>query len=572
MLKEKYLKIKEQGFTQECLLVSLCFTLLVWVLFVATPFDIVASNSEEFTFVPGISILCNGLFYGLFALIGLFFLYVLASLTLKKNIRKFLLFALIAFSLSIWLNSTFLIGVYGQFDGINNLQISPFGLLSWIQISAFLIIFALAIYFRRKTKIFIAIISSAFMISFFVSTINIASKLSGKEIKHSSKEQFFTYSKNNPNLLFILLDEYQSDYFAEILDDELKSDFNGFIWFRDAACNFPTTVTSFPAMLTGEIYEKNLEVLGFYKTNSGHSIANQFPAGQVNYTAGPAHIEYLFPDGSFIDFFKSEIHQLNTYRNLIKYSVFRAVPDILKQRIYHHGNWSFKLTKLTNYFIHSKYLGWPNDMLESLKYFANKKLISADGPSTFKFYYSGITHSPTFFSAKCQFIGNVPNTLQNKSAEGSCVISQLVEVINNLKKENIFHNTMVIISSDHGSVFSENIPLGRAFSTLLIKPLYTSDLFQISDYPAQLSDIPKTIATAFNIPHEYPGIDLLSKRKPKNRLREFNDYIWSYSDWNSLKSRGSTITKYKIDGPLRDPKSWTLTKNISPDPPTQLTK
>lgn len=572
MLKEKYFKMKEQGITQECILVSFCFTLLVWVLFVATPFDVVASNSEEFRLVPGISILCNGLFYGLFALIGLFFLYILASLTFKKNIRKFLLFALIAFSLSIWLNSTFLIGVYGQFDGINNLQISPFGLLSWIQISAFLIIFALAIYFRRKTKIFIAIIASAFMISFFVSTINIASKLSEKKITHSSEEKFFTYSKNNPNLLFILLDQYQSDYFAEILDDKLKDNLNGFIWFKDAASNFPTTLPSVPAMLTGELYDKNLDLLGFYKASSGHSIANQFPAGQVNYIGILSMIEHLFPDGSFIDFLKSEIHQLNTYRNLIKYSVFRAVPDILKQRIYHHGSWSFKLTKLTNYFIHSKYLGWPNDVLESLKYFANKKLIAADGPSTFKFYYSAITHSPTCFNAKCQFIGDVPNTLQNKSAEGSCVISKLVEVINNLKKENIFHNTMVIISSDHGSVFSEHIPLSRAFSTLLIKPLYTGDLFQISDYPAQLSDIPKTIATAFNIAHEYPGIDLLSKRKPKNRLREFNDYVWSQANWNLPKSRGSTIKKYKIDGPVRDPKSWTLIKNISPDPPTQLTK
>lgn len=392
MLKEKYFKMKEQGITQECILVSFCFTLLVWVLFVATPFDVVASNSEEFRLVPGISILCNGLFYGLFALIHLFFLYVLASLTVKKNIRKFLLFALIAFSLSIWLNSTFLIGVYGQFDGIHNLQIAPFGLLSWIQISAFLIIFALAIYFRRKTKIFIAIIASAFMISFFVSTINIASKLSEKKITHGSKEQFFTYSKNNPNLLFILLDEYQSDYFAEILDNKLKENFNGFIWFRDTASNFPTTMPSFPAIFTGDIYDNTLAFPDFLKSSSNHSIAKIFQGGQVNYTAGPAHIEHLFPDGSFVEFFESEIRQVNTYRNLIKYSVFRAVPDILKQRIYRSGSWSFKLTKLTNYFIHSKYLSWPSDMLESLKYFSNKKLIAADGPSTFKFYYSSITH------------------------------------------------------------------------------------------------------------------------------------------------------------------------------------
>ncbi|EFL91642.1 hypothetical protein REG_1085 [Candidatus Regiella insecticola LSR1] len=286
MLKEKYLKFKEQGIAQECLLVSLCFFLLVWVLFVATPFDIVAANSEEFTSVPGISILWHGLFYALSALISLVVLYVLISFTFKKYIRKFLLFTLIAFSLSVWLNSTFLTGVYGEFNGRDNLQIAPFGLLNWIQIGAFLIIFALAIYFSNRTKIFIYIIASIFLISFSVSTINIASKLSEKKIKQGSEKKFFTYSKNNPNLLFILLDEYQSDYFSEILDDKLKGNLNGFIWFKDAASNFPTTIVAVAAMLTGDIYDNTVDILDFFKASSDHSIAKKFPGGQVNHTPG----------------------------------------------------------------------------------------------------------------------------------------------------------------------------------------------------------------------------------------------------------------------------------------------
>ncbi|WP_039907555.1 hypothetical protein [Candidatus Regiella insecticola] len=140
-------------------------------------------------------------------------------------------------------------------------------------------------------------------------------------------------------------------------------------------------------------------------------------------------------------------------------------------------------------------------------------------------------------------------------------MSQVINIIKKLKQENIFDNTMIIIAADHGSVykpasFSKNMPYSSASPTLLIKPLYGNDLFQISDYPAQLSDIPKTIATAFNIPHEYSGIDLLSKGKQKNRSREFNYYVWSKEYHSGTKSRVPPITKYTIEGPLRDPMSW----------------
>ena len=71
----------------------------------------------------------------------------------------------------------------------------------------------------------------------------------------------------------------------------------------------------------------------------------------------------------------------------------------------------------------------------------------------------------------------------------------------------------------------------------------------------QLSDIPKTIATAFNITNiSYPGVDLLSDNIPSDRVRIFNDYIWSNNYWS--KSRVPPITKYKITGPLGDPRSW----------------
>jgi hypothetical protein len=164
--------------------------------------------------------------------------------------------------------------------------------------------------------------------------------------------------------------------------------------------------------------------------------------------------------------------------------------------------------------------------------------------------------------SSCEALGIIPSTLQNKSAEGKCAMCKIVQIINNLKNEGVFDNTMIIITADHGSVFQPDsidarFPYSAASPTLLIKPLKSSSPFEISNVPAQLSDIPKTIASEFDLPNtSYPGIDLLSDKKPKDRNRIFTDYNWTAEYHDYSQKRVPPITKYQITGPLNDPKSW----------------
>ena len=120
---------------------------------------------------------------------------------------------------------------------------------------------------------------------------------------------------------------------------------------------------------------------------------------------------------------------------------------------------------------------------------------------------------------------------------------------------------MIIISSDHGSVFQpddfpEHLPYSQAASTLLIKPINQNSEFEVSDYPAQLSDIPITIANAINLEHNLEGQDLLNPEMSDVRTRTFNYYFWSheYHDWS--KTNVPPITRYKINGPLNRVSSW----------------
>jgi len=234
--------------------------LVVWVIFIATPFDIIASNPEEFTLTPGSSILRNSFLYAVLAFLSLVISYAAISLVFKSHFRRLVFIIVIALSLSVWLNSTFLTGIYGEFDGRNNLHIEPFSPLSWIQIGAFLGILVFVTYFRNRSRTLTYTLASICLISLMTGAINISSKLSERTIIHADEDNFFTYSKTNPNLLIILLDEYQSDYFSEILDDEVKNDLDGFVWFKDAAANFPTTIAALPAMFSGEIYKNDVDI------------------------------------------------------------------------------------------------------------------------------------------------------------------------------------------------------------------------------------------------------------------------------------------------------------------------
>ena len=550
---------------QEAILVSLCFILLVWVVFVANPFAIVAANPDAFLFDSGAALLGDALTYFLYTIIVLFLLYFLTIWVLKKHrrVRRFLGAILLAISLSVWLNSTFLKTDYGEFTGwIEDLKISPWGLLNSLQMGAFLFIFALALYWKQGAKVFINTVAAVFLISFLVTTIHMVAKISQEQIEQkSSDESFLTYSKNNPNLLYILLDEYQTDFFEAILDDQLKDDLRGFIWFKDAASNYEWTNSSTPAIFTGDHFSDPIGKATFRERVSEQSIARKLGVKgfETEVSSMVDFHPYLFPDNSFVSFYHLYDKGLLKYIELVHYSLFLSVPDRLKWLMYGRGD--NMVTLWVRLFNNWDYLFQHNLTVKSykiLKYLAKTPIIVESKPSTFKFHHSILTHLPTvkFRDDKPYGTGSYDYGFQGKVAEGKWAVNKIINLIKNLKKAHIFDNTMIIISADHGSrymppSFDKEISYSRYAPLLLIKQLNRQGSFQISDFPAQLADLPKTIATAFNIPEEYPGMDLLSKNKPKQRMRRLMTHNYL------SQTPGSINEKFVIDGPLKDPESWT---------------
>ena len=79
--------------------------------------------------------------------------------------------------------------------------------------------------------------------------------------------ELYQFSSDN-NILHIVLDEFQSDVFTEILDQDrpsLDKQFSGFVYFADHSGAFPTTSMSMPAMLTGLEYRNQKPAPDFIK-------------------------------------------------------------------------------------------------------------------------------------------------------------------------------------------------------------------------------------------------------------------------------------------------------------------
>ena len=510
-----------------------------------------------------------------FVQIGIFLILLTVALLLRKNLKRLIFVCIFLLSVNVLTSMLNIIMfkirnvidrtnfeadlftyLYKHFDWRNNLGFFPF-----LQIAAFVAALLLVFTFRKifKQPIFVYITLFLISISILTGIVVSKNKITVSVDTTKNREDFFIYSAKNPNILMIMLDEYQMEFFENMLNDEIKKQLTGFIWYRNTISNYPSTEVSIPMIFTGEM-RKNETIKKYYKLSNQKSIAKRFEeiSGQTTFVLDNAFSKsrVFFSKGSYTRLASNSGGHSSALMALLNYSIFKNVPDIIKPIVYNNGKWPIR------YSFHKhkhpfKNLNSIENIYPALKHIVETRpLIKKDYPATLKYYRSTLTHAPTIFDENCNYIGLVPSTLKKKTAEGRCAIKLVIDIINNLKNTGVFDNTMILLFSDHGSNFVPEIfkkhkqwfPYSKASSTLLIKPLGRTDLFKIDNYPAQLGDIPKTIAQAVGLRDDYAGVDLLSNDRIKSRIRIFS---------NRIKDVPLTKTnKYEIIKLSNDPRNW----------------
>lgn len=545
--------------------IILASLLFAFVLTLQLPIEIYTNNIDEFSIPLKLLIYTFG---GAFLVV--FTLCLIPAVIRKpKFLEKYFCFLAIS-ALLIWFNAHFMFGSYGAFDG-RGLSIQRFSFKAIFEALCWGTLLLGAVIFSKKIHKYLFQACGALLVLILgltgyqaMTQVPYKNETPGHE---PMSADLLTFSSQQ-NIIHIVLDEQQSTIVEHLLqtDPSFSQKFQGFIFFPNTAANYRSTVMAIPAMLTGKVYrndsDKNVflrEVLSnnpFTNTLEAHGFDTQIYT--MPFYCNKAEVKHCIPQPELSP-------DLSAYI-LLDYSLFKAVPDIVKPSIYRNDHW----------LIHKRFV---NPNLETtfaglnhlaFQYF-NEHFKVDDRPPTYKFYHSMITHSPAVLDKDCHLrLTRISrHDLSGKADQASCAFSDIFTFLENLKQAGIYDNTLIIISSDHGANYlppNQNDKIAHskvderhyttALATLFIKPFNAQGPLRRSEAPIALNDIPNTILTSLKLPLLPNGVNAFSLSEAHDRKREFVFYEFDSTYWDDSKLPPLTI--YSINGDVREIKNWEL--------------
>jgi len=529
------------------------------------PFNIYVYNREEFVSSP------SALVGILSLMVGVLFVLSLGVLLLSPRRLKDILFRGIAIAvLGAWALSTFLYGEYGRLDG-TPLTIERWGLLALAQSVALLGLIFLAV--NVGLEVLFRLVGLVFLISLMTVATNVFTPDS-KEKKDSINGLPASLTQFSPekNVLHVVLDELGSDLFFAALesDRELKRAFDGFTYFGNTLSVYPSTEMSIAALMTGAVYrneesktdflnrlrEKNigvkrLEAIG-YEMDS-HTTCKLGVLSQCS----PANSRILKQNVADIEALK-----------LLDIFIFKSVPDFIKPNIYNHERWFFLGMHARNSYLKS-HAGIAHLLFEK---YLDQLTVSLDSSPRYQFFHSMVTHTPADLDASCKILEHSEQNRLTGIEFVKCGLSHFVALLETLKRLDIYDQTMIVLSSDHGDhwqghqfdikAFEDSgitkRMLTRSSATLAIKPFGSRGPIVVSEAPVSLRDIPATILAAHGLEPESDSIagvrDVFSVSEEESREREFLYYKWEHRYWSA--STLPPIITFAVNGHLKNPEAW----------------
>jgi hypothetical protein len=548
-------------------------------LLVFGPGTIYLTNANEF---------CNS--YGDLVLVGVLLaagvscILALLLLGLKALGGRFLekgLSLTFAAGLLIWFQGNFLLWNYGPLDGrdIAWSKMAHYGYIDgaiWLAVLTAAFVFSrFAIRHARNACLVLLVIQlgyGAVLFSRYPGTANF------KRYSIDAADEF-VFSKNR-NVIILLLDTFQTDFFAEIIREspEITRSFEGFTYFRNTVGGYPYTELSVALMLTGQYYD-NSQPFGRWLEESyeGNSIPHILEANGWRVD--------LFPKISFSVFYADDIasnfvpgipftERVQDIAFCFDLSLFRSLPHFLKRRVYNHQDWFVRplLGRFWKMGPKRNDAGTRTVLPEARKKRRNRTLFSpkafqksqdvkfidamlsessaGNDPGAFKFYHLGGPHIPLVLDENLNYVPMEVNR-QNyrKAATASLKLTSLF--LDRLRELGIYDESLIFIVGDHGAAYQGQSfvlqpgmpvdPTGKvvtepfminALPLLLAKPFAASGGLNTSDAPISSADIPATVFSALGLPVDSPGEPMFSIDPSASRERRYLTYsgrdIYSY--------------------------------------------
>lgn len=602
LFKDNIKKLLTLGTGKEKLLLLASLTLFWANIALYSPLTVLTSSAGTFSIALGSTV-----FYYLIVTI-IFILVTYFALKILKSHRKIVLISIIALaSLAVWIYTYILPGDYGNLDGTiltkaKNLKISTKGLV--LELGC-LIVFSILFYtlLVKKAKILIVaivilnIMSLSQLITNIISYVGESSRQTTNSKDNELDERLFSFSKDNENVVVLMLDMFCGGFIPEILESKpsLEQDMDGFVWYPNTISISNNTFTSVPSILGGSDFTPDT------MNSKGTNLREQYKDAYLAYYNKLAPEGYdvsmgglyylqdrkLFSDRDIPYFSNKEIYSEwkskpenqgalnkllspNEFRNIfIAIGLFKASPLMFRSTIYYDSRWlNLNQGGMTiDHVLESRAL------LELLP-----EVSTADSNNkTFKYFVNNLSHMPWGIDEKGNLSKNYivntpefvkkngtsyvnPELVRNTSME---TLNLLTRWFNWMKETGVYDNTKIVIVSDHGisglsPMFedfshvtdSDNkpvFPTGRIHPIMLVKDFNNRGKLKTSDKFLSNSD---TFDIATSV---VEGYDPIVDYNPDRKLKLFTT-PWKIS---SNKPDAYIITgEYTIEKSIFNKDNW----------------
>lgn len=539
--------------------------IIPFMLLVVAPLNFYFGNTNEIAFsLMDVALPLTGLFLSISVIL---FLLLYLVIHRAPKITSVTIGLLIGIATAVWIQSQLLVWNFGLLNG-QKINWSSWKMQMWLEGSVWVVVIALMIIVsvKKHRKLESHILIGMYLAGFFSIAIGLISVTTNKSknITDSEFQDIFSFHLKN-NVLVIILDTYQSDYFEYIANNypEEVSTLDGFTFYRNTACKFPSTKASLPSIITEAVYHNEkpfdafvtesyckFNLLDAYKKKSYSSYMVGLTGTSPNVLSMKKIVaklgdNYVSPIFEYIDF-----------------ALFRTVPTYFKSRIYNNGNWFFSFLQQKNY---------PPDNfgtdIRFMEIFEKKATIfmTKGEKGTFKILHFYIPHFPCVVNENLHFDPNLyGKDGYLKQTRGAIKLTS--HILLTLKKIGIYDNTEIVIISDHGTTsipqINQNIDQSDALSLipssvrssshalLLHKPVDSKGGIVTNDSPLEISDLACLLGLR---DEDSISKNFLSAKSGDSVQRTFYYYDWDDS-WES--NYLPDITEYYINGHVFEKTSY----------------
>jgi len=517
ILKHLIIKINNIIQFKESTLIFILSVSLIWVLMgLFIPSQLISSSPQEFSFIDNYT---NPLFFiynTSMQILGLFvFLPICLYFLFSDKIKKILTVLFFIISYCFILNTLVFSGNYGLISVNLIYDITPRHSLNENLINILLLILSsfLLILGLLKLQKYIPILISLCVISLFSislyniininkSFINLSKYYIKKDIILNEINPIFNISKNNKNVVILMLDRAINGFFPYILDEspELKNIYSGFNFYPNTVSFNGYTAIGAPPVFGGYEYtpeeinkrdtiplvEKHNQALltlpRIFSDNNFNVIVTDPP--YANYNQKPdLSIYNEYPDikpiitkAVYTDFwlYENNIFLQKTSdvikRNIFWYNILKCFPLFLRHGIYYEGTWC---SPIPNHKLRINI-----DNYSVLDYLPRLTNIVYDDKNNLLLMTNNTTHENSFFQAPDYIpsilvnnYGTSPFSKESAYHVNAAAIKRVADWILFLKKNNVYDNTRIIIVSDHGTQPNFFSDIGLPFNVYQFNPL-----------------------------------------------------------------------------------------------------